>query len=169
MGQSSNDPILPAIPRTTLGEEHAHDDFLAKDAKFGELILTHIIIPRIRRDILKCRDQESLKYITQTDEDVNPQSPPPPNFAHFCQVREVNSGQRENNVQRTRYDEQLGFHPQQYEYRYHNVESVVHQELVDAGYQVKKMKITAGWFGIEIKWALRNPAREREQKGGCCC
>jgi hypothetical protein len=98
-----------------------------------------------------------------------PQSSPiqvPP----FSRVREVNPGQKENNVHRTRYDEELGFHPSEYVYRFHNVESVVHQELVDAGYQVKKMKIWVDcWQGISIKWALKNPARERERRGGCCC
>jgi len=71
----SNEPLLPpALERS--GSRDAHDELLAKDTRFAELILAHIIIPRIRRDILKCRDHQSLEYVERTDQDVSPRTSP---------------------------------------------------------------------------------------------
>jgi len=76
-------PLLPpTLENSTSGD--AHDELLAKDEKFAELILTHIIIPRIRRDILKCRDHQSLEYIKKTSEDVSP--PNSPQSTNTCLV-----------------------------------------------------------------------------------
>ena len=47
----------------------------AQDARFADVVLTHIVLPRARVGILRCKDKSSFAFIPQTEDDV-----PPPRF-----------------------------------------------------------------------------------------
>src|SRR5271156_408989 len=42
------------------------------DSRFADLILTHVILPRLRVGVLKWKDMETFEYIPQTKDDVPP-------------------------------------------------------------------------------------------------
>ena len=54
----------------------SRDPLSTCDARFADLILTHVIIPRLRVGVLRWKDRESLEYVPQTKEDVRlPRTP----------------------------------------------------------------------------------------------
>jgi hypothetical protein len=63
---------IPAAPvaESPLRLLDSHDPLSTCDARFADLILTHIILPRLRVGVLRWKDYESLEFVPQTKEDV---------------------------------------------------------------------------------------------------
>ena len=73
---STSSPI-PATPATEIPTTEipirildSHDPLSTCDSRFADLVLTHIIIPRLRVGVLRWKDRESLEFVPQTKEDV---------------------------------------------------------------------------------------------------
>ena len=45
------------------------------DARFADIILTHVIIPRLRVGVLRWKDRETFEFVPQTKEDVSSACP----------------------------------------------------------------------------------------------
>ena len=55
----------------------SRDPLSTCDARFADIILTHVIIPRLRVGVLRWKDRETFEFVPQTKEDV-PHPPLPP-------------------------------------------------------------------------------------------
>lgn len=49
---------------------NSRERLLAQDARFADVVLTHIILPRARVGILRCKDKSSFAFVPQTEDDV---------------------------------------------------------------------------------------------------
>lgn len=64
------------VPTTTAASEVPHnvvlsrERLLAQDARFADVVLTHVILPRAKVGILRCKDKSSFAFIPQTEDDV---------------------------------------------------------------------------------------------------
>jgi hypothetical protein len=63
------------IPNTPLSEFpfrplNSADPLTTCDAKFADIIMTHVILPRLRVGVLKWKDRETFEFIPQTKDDV---------------------------------------------------------------------------------------------------
>jgi len=64
-------PITIPLPSgAELRTLDSRDPLSSCDARFADLILTHVITPRLRVGVLRWKDRESLEYVPQTKEDV---------------------------------------------------------------------------------------------------
>jgi hypothetical protein len=68
--QSSSRMAAIPVNDTHLRVLDSHDPLSTCDARFADLILTHMILPRLRVGVLRWKDRESLEYVPQTKEDV---------------------------------------------------------------------------------------------------
>jgi hypothetical protein len=50
---------------------NSEDPLTEKDARFAELIMMHVIQPRLRIGGLKWKDRNSFQYMRRTEEDVS--------------------------------------------------------------------------------------------------
>lgn len=73
---SSFSPI-PATPATEVPTAEvpvrildSRDPLSTCDSRFADLVLTHIILPRLRVGVLRWKDRESLEFVPRTKEDV---------------------------------------------------------------------------------------------------
>ena len=73
---STSSPV-PATPATEIPTAEipirildSRDPLSTCDARFADLVLTHIILPRLRVGVLRWKDRESLEFVPQTKEDV---------------------------------------------------------------------------------------------------
>jgi hypothetical protein len=62
-------PATPA-PTTSLRVLDAQDPLLTCDTRFADIVLTHIILPRLRVGVLRWKDRETFEYVPRTKEDV---------------------------------------------------------------------------------------------------
>ena len=69
---SATPTTIPALSGAELRTLDSRDPLSTCDARFADLILTHVIIPRLRVGVLRWKDRESLEYVPQTKEDVRP-------------------------------------------------------------------------------------------------
>lgn len=69
-GLSSNIPTTPATSENFARVLDSRDPLSTCDAKFADLVLTHVIIPRLRVGVLRWKDRETLEYVPRTKEDV---------------------------------------------------------------------------------------------------
>jgi hypothetical protein len=60
-------PMTSELPQTVAD---SRQQLLAQDARFADVILTHVVLPRARVGILRCKDKLSLALIPQTEDDV---------------------------------------------------------------------------------------------------
>jgi hypothetical protein len=63
---------IPATPATETPVRilDSHDPLSTCDTRFADLVLTHIILPRLRVGVLRWKDRESLEFVPRTKEDV---------------------------------------------------------------------------------------------------
>jgi hypothetical protein len=75
---------VPMVPVASLGTT-LQDPLLQCDAKFAQLIVHKIILPRVRVGVLKWKDRETLEFYPQNQDDVLPRilipTFPPPECA----------------------------------------------------------------------------------------
>src|SRR5262245_26452457 len=64
--QSSTSTQVPSA------QANSSDPLLASDARFADLILANVILPRLRVGILHYKDKESFEYMRQSKVDVSP-------------------------------------------------------------------------------------------------
>jgi len=67
---SSNVPATPAPSELPQTVTESRERLLAQDARFADVVLTHVILPRARVGILRCKDKSSFTFIPQTEDDV---------------------------------------------------------------------------------------------------
>jgi len=73
---------IPTTPNTQAPTTPTHEvpreiilsreRLLAQDARFADVVLTHIVLPRARVGILRCKDKTSFAFLPQTEDDVFP-------------------------------------------------------------------------------------------------
>ena len=67
---SSHVPTTPATSELPQTVTESRELLLAQDARFADVILTHVVLPRARVGILRCKDKLSFAFIPQTEDDV---------------------------------------------------------------------------------------------------
>jgi hypothetical protein len=70
----SSSPPSSASAQIPSPQANSSDPLLASDARFADLILANVILPRLRVGILQYKDKESFEYMRQSKADVPPQS-----------------------------------------------------------------------------------------------
>jgi hypothetical protein len=84
----------------------------------------------------------------------------------------ITDKKKKQRIRRSKYDEELGFIASEYKFRFHAIERIVVDELQNAGFNVRRIKIKErDHKGITVKWCLKEAKdkRRRGQSGGCCC
>ena len=65
----SSTSVTPA-PATPLRVLDSQDPLSTCDTRFADIVLKHIILPRLRVGVLRWKDRETFEYVPQTKEDV---------------------------------------------------------------------------------------------------
>jgi hypothetical protein len=67
---SSHVPTTPVTSELPQAVTESRELLLGQDARFADVILTHVVLPRARVGILRCKDKLSFAFIPQTEDDV---------------------------------------------------------------------------------------------------
>jgi hypothetical protein len=69
-------PVSPAqrTEMSTFRTLNSNDPLSTCDSRLADIILTNIILPRLRVGVLRYKDRESFEYVPRSKEDVLPRS-----------------------------------------------------------------------------------------------
>lgn len=81
-------PDATTPSQTAIRVLDSRDPLSTCDTRFADIILTHIILPRLRVGVLSWKDRETFEFVPQTKEDVSPPRTAHPLFHNLIVLEE---------------------------------------------------------------------------------